>query len=123
VCKVKVVARGGPNVGMSESDENHEQGIEFGSIESVFEEVSYPVTADDLVEMHGDREIQRTSADSIAIRELFADVGDQSFESDEALRQGMLNMMPAESVGRRRYSDRGGSDQADLADDDNEPNE
>ncbi|WP_135364397.1 DUF5789 family protein [Halosimplex halophilum] len=99
---------------MAENDTDHEQGVEFGSIESVFEEVSYPVTAGDLAEEYGDREVQRTSADPIAIRDLFAGAGDQSFESEEELRQGMLNMMPAESVGRQRYSDRGGSDREDI---------
>ncbi|QLH81773.1 hypothetical protein [Halosimplex pelagicum] len=99
---------------MAENDTDHEQGVEFGSIESVFEEVSYPVTAGELVDEYGDREIGRTSADPIAIRDLFAGAGEQSFESDEELRQGMLNMMPAESVGRQRYSDRGGSDQDDI---------
>jgi hypothetical protein len=101
---------------MAESDENHEQGVEFGSIESVFEEASYPVTAAELVEQFGDREIGRTSAEPIAIRDLFADVGNQSFDSDEELRQGMLNMMPADSVGRQRYSDRGGSEGNELTD-------
>jgi hypothetical protein len=103
---------------MSESDENHEQGVEFGSIESVFDEVSYPVAASRLVSEYGDREIGRTSADPIAIGDLFADVGDQSFDSDEELRQGMLNMMPADSVGRQRYSDRGGSEGNELTDED-----
>ncbi|QPV64123.1 hypothetical protein I7X12_05725 [Halosimplex litoreum] len=101
---------------MSESDEDHDQGVEFGSIESVFEAVSYPVTAGELVSEYGDREIGRTSADPIAIRNLFAGAGDQSFESDEELRQGMLNMMPAESVGRQRYSDRGGSEGNEVTD-------
>lgn len=106
---------------MSEHDDDHEhddheQGVEFGSIESVFEALDYPVTASELVDEYGDREIQRTSAEPIAVRDLFADVGDQSFESDERLRQGMLNMMPADSVGRQRYSDRGGSEGNELTD-------
>jgi hypothetical protein len=91
---------------MSDSEEDHEQGVEFGSIESVFEELDYPVTAGAVVDEYGDRELERTSADPIAIRDLFVGSGDQSFESEEELRQGMLNMMPAESVGRQRYSDR-----------------
>ncbi|MFC7138703.1 hypothetical protein ACFQMA_02490 [Halosimplex aquaticum] len=99
---------------MSEDENDHEMGVEFGSIESVFDEVSYPVSAGELVERYGDREIERTSADPISIRDLFEGTGDQTFESDEELRQGMLNMMPAESVGRQRYSDRGGSDQDDI---------
>ena len=102
---------------MSENDNQQEMGVEFGSIEGVFEDLSYPITADELVERYGDREVQRTSADPISIRELFSGIGDQTFESDEELRQGMLNVMPAESVGRQRYSDRGGSDQEDLTED------
>ncbi|WP_123538244.1 DUF5789 family protein [Halosimplex salinum] len=100
---------------MSESDDDdHEMGVEFGSIEHVFEAVSYPVTAEELVDQYGDAEIERTSADPISIADLFDGMGDQTFESDEELRQGMLNMMPAESVGRQHYSDRGGSDQDDV---------
>ena len=116
MCKVKRVGRADPNAGMTESDDDHQQGVEFGSIESVFEALDYPVTAEELVSRFGDREIQRTSADPIAVRELFAGAGDRSFDSDEQLRQGMLNMMPAESVGRQRYSDRGGSEGDELTD-------
>ncbi|WP_415380617.1 hypothetical protein [Halosimplex sp. TS25] len=99
---------------MSEDENDHEMGVEFGSIESVFDEVSYPISAEELVDRYGDEEIERTSADPISIRDLFEGMGDQTFESDEEIRQGMLNMMPAESVGRQHYSDRGGSDGDDV---------
>ncbi|WP_459191870.1 DUF5789 family protein [Halosimplex sp. J119] len=102
---------------MSENDTDHEMGVNFESIEPVFEDLSYPITAGELADRYGDREIERTSADPISIGDLFAGTDDQQFESAEELRQGMLNMMPAESVGRQRYSDRGGSEQQNIEED------
>ncbi|MFB6139649.1 MAG: hypothetical protein ABEJ26_04350 [Halosimplex sp.] len=103
---------------MSESEEDHEQGVDFEPVQPMFEELSYPVSAEELVAEYGDRELERTNAGPISIRDLFEGGGDQSFESEGELRQGMLNMMPDESVGRQNYSDRGGSTQDEIRDED-----
>lgn len=113
-CKVQAIACPGPSCGMSEDDTDREQGVNFEPIDPLLEDLSYPVTADELVAEHGDRELERTNADPISIREIFEGMSDETFDSAESVRQSLLGMMPAESIGRQRYSDRGGSDQDDV---------
>lgn len=94
---------------MTGDDTDREQGVDFASIDPVLEDLSYPITVDELVDEHGDRTIERTNADPISIGELFASTGEDTFESPQEIRQGLLTLMPADSVGRQDYSDRGGS--------------
>lgn len=85
------------------------EGVEFAEIGPILEDVSYPVTADELVDRHGDTEIERTNADPITLAELFDFMGDDTFESADEVRQMIMSQMPRESVGRSNYSDRGGA--------------
>lgn len=94
---------------MAEDEHDREQGVDFGDINQTLEDISYPITVDELVDQYGDRSVERTNAEPITIRELFGSMGDDTFESAEEVRQSMLNLMPADSVGREEYSDRGGS--------------
>lgn len=94
---------------MAENETDREQGVDFAAIDELLEEISYPITANELVARHGDERIERTNADPISIRELFSQMGEETFESGEEVRQGVLNVMPQDSVGREGYSDRGGS--------------
>jgi hypothetical protein len=93
---------------MGNDDTDREQGVDFTDIDPVLEDISYPITADDLVDQYGDQEVERTNADPISLRELFDHMGDDTFESKEELRQMMMSQMPRDSVGRANYSDRGG---------------
>ncbi|WP_460918996.1 DUF5789 family protein [Salinarchaeum chitinilyticum] len=91
-------------------DENERaEGVEFAEIGPILEEVSYPVTAEELIDRHGATEIERTNADPITLEELFDFMGDDTFESPEEVRQMIMSQMPRESVGRSNYSDRGGA--------------
>lgn len=90
-------------------DTDRVQGVDFANVDTVFEGLSYPITAGELVEQHGDREIERTNAGPITIRELFAYMGETTFESKQQVRQMILGQMPRDSEGRTNYSDRGGS--------------
>ena len=92
-----------------DDDTDRDQGVDFTSIDPVLEDISYPITVEELVEQHGDKSVERTNADPITIRELFEDLGEDSYGSPEEVRQMMLNMMPRDSVGRANYSDRGGA--------------
>lgn len=93
----------------SESENHREEGVNFDEVDPVLEDLDYPVSKEKLVSEHGDVTLERTSADKITVRELFADMGETEFESAEDIRQFLLNMMPKDSEGRQRYSDRGGS--------------
>ena len=94
---------------MNDDDTDREEGVDFAEVNPVLEDLSYPITAEELVEQHGDRELGRTNADPISLRELFEYMGEDTFESPEEVRQMVMSQMPRESVGRRQYSDRGGT--------------
>jgi len=94
---------------MSGENTDREEGVEFTDIDSILGDLSYPVSKSEFVDEYGDTAIERTSAEPITIEELFEGTGEDTFESDEEVRQSVLNLLPADSVGRQRYSDRGGS--------------
>lgn len=94
---------------MSDDDPEWVQGVDFRSVNPLLQDLDYPVTADEIVTQHGDHEIDRTNADPITIEELFDYMGDETFESEDGLRQQLLAQMPSGSTGRENYSDRGGS--------------
>jgi len=94
---------------MGDDDIEFDEGVDFSAIDPILDDLSYPITADELVERHGDVELDRTNADPISIEELFDYMGDDTFESGEQIRRMILGQMPRDSVGRSEYSDRGGS--------------
>ena len=100
---------------MAGDDTDREEGVDFTDLGPVFEELTYPVTKSEFVDEYGDRTIDRTNAEPISIRDLYEGMGGETFESTEALRQSILNYMPRDSVGRARYSDRGGPTPAERA--------
>jgi len=89
-------------------DPDHVEGVDFTTINPVLEDLSYPITTEELVDQYGDRELGRTNADPVSVAELFGYI-DDTFDSDQDVRQMMLNQMPRDSEGRTNYSDRGGA--------------
>jgi len=89
-------------------DPDHVEGVDFTSINPVLEDISYPITTAELVDRHGDREVERTNAEPIAIEELLGYI-DDTFDTGESVRQMILSQMPRDSEGRTNYSDRGGA--------------
>ena len=89
-------------------DPDHVEGVDFTSINPVLDDVSYPITTEELVDQHGGRELQRTNAEPVTIEELFGYI-DDTFDSGESVRQMLLSQMPRNSEGRPNYSDRGGA--------------
>ena len=87
---------------------DHVEGVDFTEINPVLDDLSYPITTEELVDRHGDRTLERTNADPVSVAELFGYI-DDTFESDEAVRQMALSQMPRDSEGRTNYSDRGGA--------------
>jgi hypothetical protein len=94
---------------MGNTSSDRDEGVNFTDINPVLEDLSYPVSKDEFVNDHGEHTIERTNAGSITVAELFEDTGEDTFESASEIRQSVLNLMPRESVGRQRYSDRAGS--------------
>ena len=83
------------------------EGVDFTDIGPILAEIAYPITTEELVAEYGDRVIGRTNADPISIRELFEPMGEDTSTSADGLRQSIMTLMPKDSVGRQRYSDRG----------------
>lgn len=94
---------------MPEDATDRDEGVDFTDINPVLEGIHYPTTVEEFTAEHGEHTIERTNADAITVRELFDGTGEDTFGSAEEVRQSILNLMPRESVGRQRYSDRGGS--------------
>lgn len=93
---------------MASEETDREEGVDFTEINDVLEDLSYPVEKDEFVSEYGDRTIERTNAEPISVQELFEGTGGDTFDSEEGVRQAILNLMPRDSVGRQRYSDRAG---------------
>ena len=94
---------------MGKDTTHREEGVDFTALNPVLEELEYPRTKAELLDAIGSQTVERTNADPIGIDELFAGTGEDTFETPDDVRQSILNLMPKESVGRQRYSDRGGS--------------
>jgi len=92
---------------MSESgDDDRELGIDFGDVEDDLESEDYPVSADELLDRYGDREIGMSNGTE-SFREVLVTGGDEEFESADEVKQTVLNRVGSEAVGREGYSDRG----------------
>lgn len=94
---------------MVPDDERRSEGVDFEALEPALEEVSYPISSEELVEQYGDVELGRTNAEPITLQELFEGMGENTFESAKGVHTMVMSMMPEESVGPSNYSDRGGS--------------
>ena len=90
-------------------DPAHVGGVDFTAINPLLDDLSYPITAEEFVDRHGDRMLGRTNADPIAVEDVFEYMGEDTFESKGDVRQMLLSQMPRNSEGRPNYSDRGGA--------------
>ena len=92
---------------MSESgDDDRTLGLDFSSVEDDLENEDYPISADELLERYGDREIGMSDG-SESFREVLVTGGDEEFESADEVKQTVLNRVGGEAVGRQGYTDRG----------------
>jgi hypothetical protein len=98
---------------MAEDKRDREEGVDFTEINGALDDIDYPITTAEFVDEYGSHTIERTNADSIPVRGLFDGTGPDTFESPDDVQQSLLNLMPGESVGRQRYSDRGGATPGD----------
>ena len=98
-----------PNPVHAEGTHRGTEGVNFSGIEPVFEALTYPVRADEIVAEYGEPELQRTNADPITLETLLGRMGDAEFHSDDDLQTMILVQMPEDTEGREHYSDRGAS--------------
>lgn len=98
-------------------DDTREQGVEFGEFEETMENLDYPIDNDELLDQHGDAELELPDG-TATLSEVLDPLQDdeQTYESEEDLETMIMNMVGDDAVGREGYSDRG--DEAQQAEDD-----
>lgn len=97
---------------MSDSDENREQGVEFGSLADDLKAESYPMKKTELLETYGDRELELQNGGE-TLREVLEPMGETTYESAEDVMQAIIGMVDDQAIGRKHYSDRGGRPRTD----------
>ncbi|MCL7417924.1 MAG: hypothetical protein M8354_08815, partial [Halalkalicoccus sp.] len=67
-------------------DDSREQGVEFGEFEETMESLDYPIDHDELLDEHGDAELE-LSGESTTLAEVLDPVQDdeQTYETEEDL--------------------------------------
>jgi len=108
-------------------DSSRRQGIGFGRLDQTLEEHAYPTTQAELIDEYGAYELDtgdgsETFAAVLQRLETETDEQSRSFRSADAVRQAVFNLVGADAVGRRGYSDRGGTVQ-DAAGENEDPDD
>lgn len=98
---------------MSDDSDSREQGVEFGPLDDVLAELDYPIDKSDLVEEHGDRELVLENKRP-TLRETIGPLGETTYQSADEVKRSVLNMVGQEAVGRKGYSDRGGTTEQEM---------
>ncbi len=95
-----------------QNDESREQGVEFGSLADDLEDEEYPIDTEALLERYGDRELG-LGDDTATLQTVLEPQGEATYESADDVRQSIIGMVSDEAIGRKNYSDRGGSTDAE----------
>jgi len=85
--------------------DDRELGVDFGDLEDDLEGEEYPLHTDDVLEKYGDRRIEHANG-SESLAHILGPL-DQTYESADAVKQSVFNMIGEEAEGRLDYSDRG----------------
>ncbi|EMA68173.1 hypothetical protein C461_06314 [Halorubrum aidingense JCM 13560] len=88
--------------------DDREQGVEFGPLADDLEDEEYPMDLETLLERYGDRELG-LGDDTATLRTVLGSQGEVTYESADDVRQSIIGMVSDEAIGRKNYSDRGGS--------------
>lgn len=86
-------------------DRSRESGVELGDLSEELDGHSYPASTDELVDEYGDYEIELPNG-SETFEQVLGPMADESFDSADSVRQAIFNMVGAEAVGRKGYTDR-----------------
>lgn len=89
----------------SNSVPHRELGIEFGELAGQIEELSYPVTNEELVEEYGEFVIEFPNGTE-SIRDILGPFANETYESPIETRQALFTVVDSRAIGRRYYSDR-----------------
>lgn len=91
-----------------QNEDSREQGVEFGPLADDLEDEEYPIDLEELLERYGDHELG-LGDDTATLQTVLEPQGEGTFESAEDVRQTIIGMVSDDAIGRKNYSDRGGS--------------
>ncbi|QLG50634.1 DUF5789 family protein [Natrinema halophilum] len=86
-------------------DDSRELGVEFGDLQETLENEEYPIGHDELLEKHGDEEIEM-SGETTTLEDLIGPLGEDEYRDYDAVEGAIMNMVSDEAIGRKNYSDR-----------------
>lgn len=92
----------------NDSDDTRQQGIEFGELIGELKDESYPLSHETLLSRYGDRELGLFD-NQVPLSEVLLPDEEQEYEDMESVKQAVFNMVDDDAIGRKEYSDRGGS--------------
>ncbi|MDJ1431425.1 hypothetical protein [Halostagnicola sp. A-GB9-2] len=87
------------------TDDNRELGVELGDLGDELEEREYPASQDDILEDHGDAELDM-GEETTTLAEILEPLNEDEYESSDEVEQAIMNMVGDEAIGRKNYSDR-----------------
>ncbi|AEN05793.1 hypothetical protein Halar_2110 [halophilic archaeon DL31] len=95
-----------------QDDNGREQGVEFGPLADDLEDEAYPIDLEAVLERYGDRELGLGDG-TATLQTVLEPLGETTYESADDVRQSIIGMVSDEAIGRKNYSDRGGSTAAE----------
>lgn len=115
------VRRSSALVPMTDTDSEDERahGIEFDGLRDCLGGLSYPASTETVVESCGHQELEMGS-ESQRLADVLEPLGEQTFDSPDAVEETLLTAVGDDAVGREGYSDRGGADEDGTGEDDQE---
>lgn len=102
------------------AEDTREQGIEFGRLKGELAAHEYPTTGEELLAAYGDFELGlpggSSTLEEVLGKRHSVEWGDDDirYESAEDVHRSIQNMVGSDAVGRENYTDRGGSQQVDV---------
>ena len=91
-----------------DSENTREQGIEFGRLAEELEAESYPLSHEELLDRYGDYELVLVNGRT-TVSEVLEPENQAEYDDAESVRQAIFSMVGDTAVGRKNYSDRGGT--------------
>ncbi len=86
-------------------EDSREQGVELGALEDELEDVSYPVSQDDLLDKYGEADVDM-GEETMTLDELIGPLNEDEYQDYDAVQQAIMNMVSDDAIGRKNYSDR-----------------
>lgn len=95
-----------------------EQGVDLGPLAAELSNLEYPVEKEKLLQSYGSRKLDLVDGET-TLRDILERDDRDTYEDEEGIRQSIVGLVGDEAVGRKDYTDRGGTTK--VQDPDDEP--